>query len=210
MQNWSWSALAALAILTTSSISTPCLAETSTQTRGSKSFLVYADPIAFSPYYGVAVAGGLILTEDLVIEAAHTTGKSCTSEPCQFETALSEARLKWFAGNSFFLNFGLAHEKGVWDHGVAWGHTEESNADFRAEVTTTGAVFALGNMWQLGAFTIGCDWFGLYVPLATTEFDFSEGPGYNQASREDDEKKARGMADQTRVLAARFHLGMAL
>lgn len=203
------SALAACLALTT--LAAPLAhAQASRQARDKKTVLLYADPIAFSPYAGYGGNVGLLLTADLVLEAGYTVGSSCMSDDCQFETLLSEARLKWFAGNSFYLNLGAGREEAHWDHGIAWGHSDEANADFKAKVTTTGAVVALGNMWQHGAFTIGCDWFGLYLPMTTSEFEFTEGDGYNQASREDDEDDAKKRAMGTHFLALRLHLGIAL
>jgi hypothetical protein len=184
-------------------------AASSADTRGEKFLLLYVDPVGFSPYFGQGIAGGLILTRSLVLEAGATHSRSCASQECQFETVLQEARVKFFPGNSFYLNAGVARERAVWNHRVAWGHAED-NADFIADVETVGGVFAIGNMWQHAGFTIGCDWFGFYVPHRVTDLRFRSGPDYTDSSREDDEQKTRTKALGIHLQFTRFHLGMAI
>jgi len=185
----------------------PLVAETSQESRKDKTFIAYGDVVGLSPFLGPGAAAGYYLNPESIAEVGYKNGRSCLEDSCQYETHLMELRLKYFVSNSLYLNFGGAVEQAVWNHGVAWGHEDEPNADFIARATTAGPAFALGNMWQLSHFAIGCDWFGLYAPVALLRFRFDERNGYNSSSRDDDERDARRNARALRPIAVRFHIG---
>lgn len=202
--HWKW-----LSLLTILLFSWQLRAETSTELRSKKYFVGYFDPIGFSPFFGSGIAGGLILTNKFILEVATKTGASCLDANCQYETYFSEARIKYFVGNSLFFNLGAARERSTWDHGMAWNDYGAAAANFKMRATTTGFAAAIGNMWQLGDFTLGCDWIGQYFPMNISDIDFHEGVGFNSSSREDYESKGKRSAMRTHLLFLRLHLGLA-
>jgi hypothetical protein len=171
--------------------------------------MAYLDPIGFAPFYGMSGAAGVILGGKLAVEGAVASGASCGGSNCQYATTLHELRAKIFLGNSFFLNLGAASEDAAWDHTVAWGQADEANAAFKARAITRGVTAAIGNLWQVHHFVIGCDWLGYYWPTSMQSFTFTEEPGYDAASATADTDKAKSTALAPQPLLLRFHLGAA-
>ena len=68
----------------------------------------------------------------------------------------TEARAKWFLGNSFYLNTGVGQK------------SLDINLDFLespSSLMASGVSYGVGNRWQWETFSIGCDWLGAFRPL---------------------------------------------
>lgn len=72
---------------------------------------------------------------------------------------------KLFTGNSFYVRSGvdLMNIKYRYDHTSLFGDSYQSQFDANV---LFGQV-AIGNQWQVDNLTIGCDWVGLAVPIAS-------------------------------------------
>lgn len=106
------------------------------------------------------------------------------------DSTLVGVHYKHFLGNSFYVKGGLDH------HGFRAGSSRVSSSATRdySEGRLLAAVFAIGNQWQIGAFTIGCDWGGVMLPLSKT------------LSREDSPNTS-SYGNSTTIELVQFYLG---
>jgi hypothetical protein len=194
-----------LCLLFVAGVTTSALGGTSEENRKDKHFLIYGDPVGFGPLWGPGGAFGLFLGQNRAIEVGAKMGGSCMLEECQYQTYLFDARLKLWVANSFFVNLGWGLEHATWNASVE--PYEDENA-FKVTALTTGPIFSIGNLWQIGGFLIGVDWIGFYVPRLVKK-EFKEYDGYDHENRDDDEETAEREANTVRPLFLRLHLGAA-
>lgn len=128
------------------------------------------------------------------------------------KSQLFEVEYKHFATNSFYWSAGLgdrqtdsrleAYKDSFFDD------NEDRTTIARAKTHDLGVSGAIGNQWQWDNFLLGCDWIGLYLPLAHLsqtkggEQDLPDGSGIAKARQSyyDDEKEMN-------VQGLRFYLG---
>jgi hypothetical protein len=75
---------------------------------------------------------------------------------------------KAFFSNSFYLKYGL--EGNQVHYSVTHYPVFGTNYNQTANINVYTAYFGVGNHWQINGMTIGCDWFGLQIPLTTSNF----------------------------------------
>jgi hypothetical protein len=125
------------------------------------------------------------------------------------------ARFTRFIGNSFYLTGGIAYryfhgqvakqseriESGGYDSRVLFYETKKQDIGFDA---------ALGNRWQWQTYSMGFDWFGLYVP-AINLADMRKrdpNPENSDGDKADDAVKEMDLTRKVGVQGLRFHLGV--
>lgn len=67
---------------------------------------------------------------------------------------------KKFAGNSFYWAFALERREYQFEQA---DEVENYSFDFKGSAFSVGLVF--GNQWQWQNFTLGCDWWGMTLPI---------------------------------------------
>ncbi|MBQ49328.1 MAG: hypothetical protein CMP10_18260 [Zetaproteobacteria bacterium] len=134
-------------------------ANTSASNRGTKTVSLVYNASSFIP---LPASGGYslgyFLNSDKVIElSSDTISLSVPTDSISVETALTvtSARLKWFLGNSFYLNLGLGQRK-----------LSAVVSPFEMESNATGVQIAFGNCWQWSWLSLGFDWVGFFQPIA--------------------------------------------
>jgi hypothetical protein len=72
---------------------------------------------------------------------------------------------KSYLSNSFYMQFGLDHTTITAEHEYLWT-TADDKVAYGFEGSVTSASLMIGNQWQWSHFTLGCDWFGILVPIS--------------------------------------------
>ena len=124
--------------------------------------------------YGVgaglgALAGTYLATNTLLEVDAYTATSVCPDD-ARKDTAAGLG-IRQFLRSSFYLRGGFKFRDLTVDDCdfFTLPPIDESPIDEKKHVQDIGIDMALGNRWQFGAFTIGADWIGLYVSIATTK-----------------------------------------
>jgi hypothetical protein len=116
--------------------------------------------------------------------------------------------LKRFVGNSFYLKLGIdqrqVKSKYNWNYSSEFSEASEVR-EFEGQ--STAASFAIGNQWQWSGFTMGCDWFGLVLPISsqiTREYLSSSTKDYDRSRLKESEDQ---QLKNTIAQGLRFYLG---
>ena len=89
-----------------------------------------------------------------------------------WQTELYTARGKFFWGNSFYTNVGLAGRI-IKETTFYANKGQDNEARYDTLQASGGALIEAGNRWQWGTFFVGVDWIGIYMPFAVLWRDFS-------------------------------------
>jgi len=110
----------------------------------------------------------------------------------EVKTNSAGVHLKHFTGNSFYLRTGIDYRTVdyKYNYNSIFGSDYYVKRSFKGN--SLAAALAIGNQWQWGNFTLGCDWIGLSAPVASTVYDEKlEGniDSYDRNKQEDDRKR---------------------
>lgn len=160
---------------------------------------------------GKGVQGGYYLSPNMVAELSYLTSEFSFlifKRQIDFITG----RVKFFFGNSFYLNGGLGIRTTTATSTQFKVFSGSVSGDVESTMSSTQLIleFGLGNRWQMGSgFIIGCDWVGYTMPI--TELSNSEKISSNarQEDKEDirDDFKTSTSSGNTNLV--RFYLGWA-
>ena len=117
--------------------------------------------MAVFAYVGHGVNIGRFIDRDKMVELSYFNAKF-SGQASRQSISLLSSRLRWFVGNSF--NLGL---------GAGVRHLEFGRS---TEIDQTGVIYrgtgssaliggTLGNRWQWGHTSFGCDWLGVDLPV---------------------------------------------
>jgi len=164
--------------------------KTSEMNREDKTWEVTFQPVGFSvlPIPSLGLNAGYYLNPDLILQLEISSGqtgldiKSSRSGSIAYDIQAKTAGVnaKYFTGNSFYFKGGLAYRQ-IGLKNLNYTPNSSSLIDTKVSASDVGTVdslaaeFSLGNQWQWSAFTIGCDWIGVMVPLAVVKIDNSIG-----------------------------------
>lgn len=83
--------------------------------------------------------------------------------------------------------------------------TYNTSSSFEAD--STAAAFVIGNQWQWGSFTLGCDWFGLSVPFVANYGKEKFSTNADELDRSRHEREKNRFGKKVVVQGVRFYLG---
>jgi hypothetical protein len=189
------------------------LAATSTDYRQQKT--VTATTEIGTSVYPLPTAGfgvGLFLTPALRLEGNYTKGEIDFFD--ELSSKLYALRLKYFLGNSFYVNAGASYR----ELDLVINEWLFSDRRLARSMHHAGGEISFGNSWQFATFTIGCDWGGYFFPLKKTKDTRSTsgstrpifGTRADAADDDDDfssEQRWEDYASSGTWQAVRFHLG---
>lgn len=191
-----------LAMLTQSNIA---LAEgESSGNRPGKTGYVALEAIGLTLMPVSGFRGGYFISPDLTAELSYASG-GATLGDFEAKKTVIEAKAKYFLGNSFYIDGGLAQESWAVTYPVmdAGGST---SSNLSGSVSNTGLVFHIGNQWQWSGFTLGCDWLGYFASLSSSaSFDGSTTVDEADKKKEEDDVKSTMGGGSAHV--TRFYLG---
>ena len=108
---------------------------------------------------------------------------------------------KSFPKKSFYFRTGLQADS-IHYEVKHYAFLSGTNTKQTADLVSYSLFLGLGNQWIIRNFTIGCDWFGIYVPFA--ESGYTESSDGTPSSDWD----VRGRMRWTRISVLNFYLGM--
>lgn len=187
--------------------------ETSAAHRQDKEFTAALELVGTSvaPIASFGLRAGYFLDSNSYIAARYAYGKSNIIF-FDVKTNLTEVGWQRFWGNSFYTFLGIgfrdiAAELTLDLAAVLSGSESDKNASFG--VTSYGISAVIGNQWQWENFTLGCDWFGAFIPLAKGAQRES---GVDNSVSEEDKKEKQDSFDKlsgaTTYELARFYIGV--
>ena len=127
-----------------------------------------------SPWPSAGVHLGIYFTPQLVAEAGVNAGQfySLPDKKKTWQTELYFVRGKFFWGNSFYTNVGVAGRV-VKETTIYANRGQDNEASYATLQASGGALVEAGNRWHWGTFFVGLDWVGLYLPFALFWRDFT-------------------------------------
>lgn len=188
----------------------------STSNRMNKNYTVTGEILGVGPsgVYGQGIQFGFFLDESSLITIEINGGKNSIDEGFLFTWGDSlhqegysvGAHYKRFVGNSFYL-------KGGGDYRTIkrkytdefWFSSDESTREFSGE--SVAVALALGNQWQMENFTIGCDWFGLELPVASRVYNVRYSANATEYDRKDNREDMNRLVKGVGYTALRFYMG---
>jgi hypothetical protein len=150
---------------------------------------------------------GYFVNPNLVAEVSYLTGGAKIGS-FESKKQLMEAKAKYFFGNSFYADGGLAHES--WDvkYAVLNSGTSLETSNLSGKVGNTGVDFHVGNQWQWDGFTLGCDWVGYFLNLSTAT-SYGSAAGLDAADQKSEEDKIKKSLGGSGLHLTRFYIGWA-
>jgi hypothetical protein len=189
----------------------------STKNRANKNFMVTGEVLGIGPsgVYAQGLNLGMFLNDSSLLLLELNGGKNNVSHGFLFTWGDSISQegysvgvhYKKFTGNSFYVKFGGDYRS------IDYSYTDEfwfssgsgSNRQFTGE--SLAAAFAFGNQWQMENFTIGCDWFGLEVPIASKVNNIRYDATASSYDRKDNREDIRRYVTGVGYTLLRFYLG---
>ena len=148
---------------------------------------------------------GYFINPNLVAEVSYLTG-SAKIGSYESKKALMEAKAKYFLGETFYVDGGLAHES--WDvkYSVLKSGTLLETSSLSGKVANTGIDLHIGNQWQWDGFTLGCDWAGYFLNLSTST-SYGSGSGLDEEDQKSEEAKVKKSLGGSSAHLLRFYIG---
>lgn len=180
--------------------------------RKNKKFAITAQPAGIGPTGGFsnALTFGLFLEPNAVLEFEYLKANNYfffgdILGSLKAETKNLGVYYKQFAGNSFYGRLGgnyrwvdYAYSSSTWLSG-------DSSEKYSFKGSALVASAGIGNQWHFEGFTLGCDWVGIEIPLASQFSDESYSGTYGTESEFND-RKTRYVKDISLNLV-HFYLG---
>lgn len=192
----------------------------SEENRDGKEIMLVAQPVGFGPVAGTAsgLAIGFFASANSIFLIDATYGRSSgelinfswNGDHTDFVGSSVGIHFKQFLANSFYMRVGLdqrhveystSHSKSSW-----FGITEAPYAYSFTGDSTAGSL-AIGNQWQFRGFTLGCDWFGVSTPLASTVSNEKFSGAVSSSSDIRVENSRKQFVTESSIQAVRFYLG---
>ena len=169
-----------------------------------KKYEVSLTPVSVGPIPGInsGITVATYLTRNSAFVFGYSVlsvGRKCWgSLSCSDSGQTFEAYYRQFFGNSFYVAGGVDQR-----HVSVSGSDSSSSEEFSFDGDTTAINVVVGNQWHWENFVLGCDWFGLSVPVSTSlsnvktttnDYDFQEAKSYYVTGRT--------------AISLRLHVGM--
>jgi len=173
---------------------------TSNEHRNNKKFGVYGEIGLLNILsFGQGIRGSLYLARDHQIELNYFKAEFSIFG---FSTAHSNfsARYKHFVGNSFNIYGGTGSRTLT---STTPRHTGKDSLNSAAVIIEGG----IGNHWAFGAFSMGCDWFGLSHPVISLSNSEKFNSTRTEQEKDQDRNDFKGETNRTDLMLVRFYLG---
>jgi hypothetical protein len=169
----------------------------------------------FIPRFAILGGGYYRVAPDFVAEAEAASGSyslKFNGNGVESSRLHITARGRYFLGSSFNLSSGLAYDrltdKSAYDSIDAQGKIVR--VDLSSTVSQVEFELGIGNRWTLGAFLIGCDWFGVGVPLVQLGTSTTANDGATSLGKKAQfESDAKSHAKDISYHFLKLHLGYA-
>lgn len=191
-------------LLTTFLFSGVAVGNESASNRSGKTGYAALEVIGFTLMPVSGVRGGYFISPDLVTELSYASGSAGIGD-FKVSKTLIELKAKYFFGNSFYVDGGLANESFKINYPV-FVSSSAGDKDLSASVSNLGAVFHIGNQWQWSGFTMGVDWAGYFASLSSKS-SFSTDSSVDAADKKKEENDIDTVYGSGSIHAVRYYLG---
>ncbi len=162
--------------------------------------------MGFTLSFVSGLRAGYFITPNLIAEGSYATG-IVSFLGYGGDKTLIEAKLKYFIGNSFYVDLGYSREN--WDLTLPIFNDKTFDVvDIKGQVQNDGLGIRIGNQWQWQSFTLGCDWVGAFSAFSTkASFETLGDLEEVQRAREEDDAITNFGGNSAHLL--RLYLGWA-
>jgi hypothetical protein len=184
--------------------------ESSEHNRMGKSFYLSVQPVGFAvsiiPSEGIDA--GYYLNRNSLLQLEYSKGKGLDYVFFDVEATTVGLNLKYFTGNSFYLKGGAEYRQVSITNFHCLFCDSNTKSDL-GSADSIGVELAIGNQWQWSNFTLGCDWLGATIPVATTKISnsYKSDPDFSSSSKSDLDNAWNQLARTTSYELLRFYLG---
>lgn len=182
--------------------------DSSEHNRINKKFTVQAEiGFSVSPAPSAGFGAGVFLNRNNVVQIDATEGSFPLLWFSAMKTKTISASWKHFSGNSFYTKAGMAYRKIALHDRL--DSTTSNSVVFGREYGVSevlAADLAIGNQWQWENFTLGCDWFGLMLPLTTMRSNY-DSTGLSEIDKRELDDSWKRISKVTSAQLVRFYLG---
>jgi hypothetical protein len=180
--------------------------------RQNKTFSITAEPIGFAPLPVFGAAAAYYLTPNQLLEVSYAQGE-IDLLITKINNSLASLHLKSFWGNSFYTNLGVAQRTLGYSFLISEidnnGNFTTRSREFLANNSAFGVDFSIGNRWQWGTFSLGCDWVGIFLPVAVTgETTVEANSSYDPQDIEEANRDMDRFSETGTAQFLRFYLGV--
>ncbi|RYZ87641.1 MAG: hypothetical protein EOP04_11245, partial [Proteobacteria bacterium] len=155
--------------------------DSSVSNRNGKSFSLVANLFGISPSSSLeqGVSLSKFLSRDTLVQLDFGDGNTnlggdiLSNYKTVAHTSSTSLGVKHFVGNSFYVRGGVDYRhvnyysRNVYSS-TFFGTTTTSESVVEMNANSFSGSVVIGNQWQWENFTLGCDWFGVTAPFAST------------------------------------------
>lgn len=181
-------------------IKTSTSENSSAHARMGKNYYLGAE-IGSIPFSTQGVVVGYYLKPDFILEGAYDRF-AYNSTTVDVEITNIQARSKKFWGNSFYTSHGLGYRTAKLDVKVL-------GESASATISSLGLDLGIGNRWQWDRFSIGIDWYDLFIPFIFTG-DTSAKGSLGEAMKTEMDKNLDSIGKAKHGYIFRLSLGFSL
>jgi hypothetical protein len=175
--------------------------------RAGKAAYVAYDVIGLTLMPVSGLRAGYFIDPDFVAELGYASGGASIGD-FKADKSIVELKAKKFFGNSFYVDAGLGYEMWNVSYPVSISDTSFETRKLKGTVQNTGLEFHVGNQWQWDGFTLGCDWAGYFLSLASST-SFKSDTSVSAQKKEEEEKDVKKTFAGSSAHVTRLYLGWA-
>ena len=160
--------------------------------------------LSVAPLPTIGGSLGYYITPNIIAELGLYRGAGLTKigeTEGRLNWKYTEARTKWFLGNSFYINAGVGQKK------------LDINLDFLkspSQLLASGLSYGIGNRWQWETFSIGCDWVGAFRPLESKIDKSNVNTTIDETTREEWDELWASIGSPSNLQIFRLYMGVSL
>lgn len=164
------------------------------------------EPVGYAPLLGQGVAGGPFFSSKDLIELSFQRGH------LEFDEVTANSRFwqvhwrHWFSP-SFNATGGIA-QLTLQAEGNLASLIGSQDTPVNISAQSRGFTAALGNRWNFGSFTLGCDWLGIYIPAQINDFNLTVNSSANPDDADFVDKEMRRLAESPVLTYLRLAIGV--
>ena len=180
--------------------------------RVDKKFTAHAILVAVGPSLGFSngASVGMFIDHNSLVDLEYVSGRpenwyGSFFTDYEIETKSFGVHYKKFVSNTFYFRIGADYRQIDYRHTYRNFLTSATYSENKFSGDSIAGTIVIGNQWQFENFTLGCDWFGVAVPISSNiKSESSTGTKPDPNGLKDDEDR---YVKDTMVMAVRFYLG---
>jgi hypothetical protein len=153
----------------------------STMERQDKKFTMVASPVGVGPSmnFEQGAAAGIFINPKTILQLEFGDGNTSeggwflSNDQTKIHSDSATIAIKHFTGNSFYVKGGIDYRRINYAYtysnfALFGGNLNDPQSSYEFNASSFTGSIVIGNQWQWEGFTLGCDWFGIAMPFAST------------------------------------------